>query len=164
MNRNHYGAQVESFVADLTLPFLRQTHDKDTGMASPPFKAIFIRAPVVEEILPTRMGPQVEEEQREATIIAPSRVPEDDVAKKAIGGEVQVMATLPGRTTHLPAKVASTQDDHGPRDIVAVRQGTVFGTSFHPELTGDPRIHAWWLQELLSITNRRRQSSRRIDS
>ena len=34
-------------------------------------------------------------------------------------------------------------------DIVAVRQGNVFGTSFHPELTGDERIHAWWLEEVI---------------
>lgn len=38
------------------------------------------------------------------------------------GEEVQVLATVAGRP-------------------VAVRQGPVLGTSFHPELTGDPRIH-----------------------
>jgi 5'-phosphate synthase pdxT subunit len=26
--------------------------------------------------------------------------------------------------------------------IVAVRQGNLLATSFHPELTGDPRVHA----------------------
>ena len=26
--------------------------------------------------------------------------------------------------------------------VVAVRQGNLMATSFHPELTGDPRIHA----------------------
>ncbi|MCW2898335.1 MAG: glutamine amidotransferase, partial [Streptosporangiaceae bacterium] len=32
----------------------------------------------------------------------------------------------------------------GPADgkIVAVRQGTLVATSFHPELTGDRRVHA----------------------
>lgn len=29
--------------------------------------------------------------------------------------------------------------------IVAVRQGTIVGTSFHPELTDDRRIHRWFL-------------------
>lgn len=29
--------------------------------------------------------------------------------------------------------------------IVAVRQGRLLGTSFHPELTGDSRIHRWFL-------------------
>ena len=26
-----------------------------------------------------------------------------------------------------------------------VRQGAVLGTSFHPELTADPRVHAYFL-------------------
>ncbi|KAI1361508.1 PdxT/SNO family [Xylaria arbuscula] len=34
-------------------------------------------------------------------------------------------------------------------DIVALRQGNVFGTSFHPELTDDVRIHVWWLDQVL---------------
>lgn len=29
--------------------------------------------------------------------------------------------------------------------IVAVRQGNLLGTSFHPELTGDTRLHEWFL-------------------
>jgi 5'-phosphate synthase pdxT subunit len=29
--------------------------------------------------------------------------------------------------------------------IVAVRQGKVLGTSFHPELTDDARLHEWFL-------------------
>ncbi len=30
--------------------------------------------------------------------------------------------------------------------VVAVRQGSVLGTSFHPELTDDPRMHEWFLK------------------
>jgi 5'-phosphate synthase pdxT subunit len=30
--------------------------------------------------------------------------------------------------------------------IVAVRQGSLLATSFHPELTGDPRIHQYFLE------------------
>lgn len=30
--------------------------------------------------------------------------------------------------------------------IVAVRQGNLLGTSFHPELTDDTRLHAWFLR------------------
>ncbi len=30
--------------------------------------------------------------------------------------------------------------------VVAVRQGNVVGTSFHPELTGDSRMHRWFLE------------------
>ncbi|KAL8388151.1 hypothetical protein RB595_009421 [Gaeumannomyces hyphopodioides] len=35
----------------------------------------------------------------------------------------------------------------GDEDIVAVRQGNIFATSFHPELTDDVRVHLWWLQQ-----------------
>ena len=44
-------------------------------------------------------------------------------------------------------------------DIVAVRQGNVFGTSFHPELTGDERIHAWWLGEVVKAVEQSSSSS-----
>jgi 5'-phosphate synthase pdxT subunit len=37
-------------------------------------------------------------------------------------------------------EVLATQDGHG----VFVRQGNVIGTSFHPELTGDDRLHAYF--------------------
>jgi 5'-phosphate synthase pdxT subunit len=30
--------------------------------------------------------------------------------------------------------------------IVAIRQGNLLGTAFHPEMTGDPRFHAYFLQ------------------
>ncbi|KAI5789700.1 glutamine amidotransferase subunit pdxT [Peziza echinospora] len=36
-------------------------------------------------------------------------------------------------------------------NMVAVRQGNVFGTSFHPELTGDVRMHRWWLGEVVKL-------------
>jgi pyridoxal 5'-phosphate synthase pdxT subunit len=39
---------------------------------------------------------------------------------------------------------AATGDSAG--RIVAVRQGRLLATSFHPELTGDPRIHAYFLE------------------
>jgi 5'-phosphate synthase pdxT subunit len=37
--------------------------------------------------------------------------------------------------------VLASQDGHG----VFVRQGNVIGTSFHPELTGDDRMHAYFI-------------------
>ncbi len=37
--------------------------------------------------------------------------------------------------------VLASQDGHG----VFVRQGNVIGTSFHPELTGDDRLHAYFV-------------------
>ena len=35
---------------------------------------------------------------------------------------------------------------------VAVRQGTLFATSFHPELTGDHRIHRYFIEEVCRST------------
>ncbi len=32
---------------------------------------------------------------------------------------------------------------------VALRQGRLLALSFHPELTADPRVHAWFLREFL---------------
>jgi 5'-phosphate synthase pdxT subunit len=161
VNRNHFGRQVESFMTDLNLPFLSQSGGENIDGGRHPFKAVFIRAPVVEKILPVRDGPQVEEEALDETVIAPSRAPEGAIAKEAIGRSVEIMATLPGRAAALPNKA---HPEGGAGDIIAVRQGNVFGTSFHPELTGDPRIHVWWLEEVRkSVVNRRQLDSTHTD-
>ena len=49
-----------------------------------------------------------------------------------VGPDVEVLARVEG----------------GPADgkIVAVRQGSLVATSFHPELTGDPRVHAYFVE------------------
>jgi 5'-phosphate synthase pdxT subunit len=80
VRRNAFGRQVDSFESDISL----------TSMAGPPLRAVFIRAPWVEQA----------------------------------GDEVEILGT----------------DERAGR-IVAVRQGPLLATSFHPELTGDPRIH-----------------------
>ncbi|MGP4004397.1 pyridoxal 5'-phosphate synthase glutaminase subunit PdxT [Streptomyces sp. 8N706] len=46
---------------------------------------------------------------------------------ESVGGDVEVLATYDGH-------------------IVAVRQGRVLATSFHPELTGDHRVHAHFVE------------------
>ena len=53
-----------------------------------------------------------------------------------VGHQVEVLATL----------------EHGPRagTIVAVRQGSLLATSFHPELTGDTRLHRWFVETLVT--------------
>jgi 5'-phosphate synthase pdxT subunit len=79
VDRNAFGRQVDSFEAPVGVAGL----DDDE-----PFPAVFIRAPVIDEV-----GP-------DATVLA-------------------------------------TFDDRP----VAVRQGPVVGTSFHPELTTDTRVH-----------------------
>ena len=80
VRRNAFGRQVDSFESDISL----------TSMAGPPLRAVFIRAPWVEQA----------------------------------GDEVEILG----------------MDERAGR-IVAVRQGLLLATSFHPELTGDPRIH-----------------------
>ncbi|MFA1609991.1 pyridoxal 5'-phosphate synthase glutaminase subunit PdxT [Halobellus rubicundus] len=77
VDRNAFGRQVDSFEAPL-----------DVAGLDEPFPAVFIRAPVIDEV----------------------------------GDGVEVLAEWDGRP-------------------VAVRDGVVVGTSFHPELTQDSRIH-----------------------
>jgi 5'-phosphate synthase pdxT subunit len=88
VRRNAFGRQVDSFEEDLAVE----------GVEGEPMRAVFIRAPWVEEV-----GP----------------------AAEAIG------------------RVAT--GEHAGR-IVAVRQGGLLATSFHPELTGDGRIHAYFCE------------------
>jgi pyridoxal 5'-phosphate synthase pdxT subunit len=83
VRRNAFGRQVDSFESDV-----------DLGLDGGPLRAVFIRAPWVEEA-----GEGVE------------------VLGRVVGGAAD------GR-------------------IVAVRQGNLVATSFHPELTGDRRVHA----------------------
>jgi pyridoxal 5'-phosphate synthase pdxT subunit len=109
VKRNAFGRQINSFTTELTLPFLNELEEDPAEMSSIPFKAVFIRAPVVESILPRQEGTD----------------------------KVEVLASV----------------KHGAVDgenrVVAVRQGHIFGTSFHPELTDDFRIHLWWLNQVL---------------
>ncbi len=80
VRRNAFGRQVDSFESDIRL----------TGIGGPPLRAVFIRAPWVEQA----------------------------------GSPVEILGT----------------DERAGR-IVAVRQGPLLATSFHPELTPDTRIH-----------------------
>ena len=77
VRRNAYGRQTESFETDL-----------DVARLDDPFRAVFIRAPVVENT----------------------------------GDSVEVLARFDGRP-------------------VLVRQGSLLASSFHPEMTGDCRVH-----------------------
>ena len=80
--RNAFGRQVRSFEADLEIE----------GVDGGPLRAVFIRAPWVEEH----------------------------------GGEVEVLAQLEGHP-------------------VAVRQGHHLAVAFHPEISGDRRVHELFL-------------------
>ncbi|MBO0780349.1 MAG: pyridoxal 5'-phosphate synthase glutaminase subunit PdxT [Ktedonobacteraceae bacterium] len=45
-------------------------------------------------------------------------------------------------------EVLATLDDD---TIVAVREGTMLGTAFHPEVSGDPRFHQYFLRIVQSV-------------
>ena len=134
VRRNYFGRQVESFEADLDLPFL--------GPGDPRFHSVFIRAPVVEEILATNAHV---DESADGTVTAPR--------KQEATADVEILARLPGRARALKDRVTTAEELGEDGDIVAVKQGNVFGTAFHPELTGDGRIHRWWLGEVLRAAN-----------
>jgi 5'-phosphate synthase pdxT subunit len=88
VRRNAFGRQLDSFETTLDIPVI----------GAEPFPAVFIRAPLVDEV----------------------------------GPEVDVLARL--------------EDGR----IVAVQQGTMLATAFHPELTGDSRLHRHFLRMLPS--------------
>lgn len=58
-------------------------------------------------------------------------------AVESVGENVEVLARL--------ANLRHTSDSTGQGTIVAVRQGRLLGTAFHPEVTGDPRFHDYFL-------------------
>ncbi|MGH3825126.1 MAG: pyridoxal 5'-phosphate synthase glutaminase subunit PdxT [Pseudonocardiaceae bacterium] len=87
VRRNAFGRQIDSFEADLDV----------AGVPGGPVRAVFIRAPWVEQA----------------------------------GAGVEVLARVPD--------VPSAGGASG--RIVAIRQGGVLATAFHPELTGDRRVH-----------------------
>jgi 5'-phosphate synthase pdxT subunit len=84
VKRNAFGSQGDSFETDLNVPVL----------GDPPFHAVFIRGPSVEQV----------------------------------GEGVEVLARLEDGS------------------IVAIRQDNLLGAAFHPEMTGDPRFHAYFLR------------------
>ena len=50
----------------------------------------------------------------------------------AAGADVEILAAVPR--------------PDGSEHVVAVRQGNLMATSFHPEVGGDPRVHAWFVE------------------
>jgi len=49
--------------------------------------------------------------------------------------------------------LASVTAPDGRNHAVAVRQGSLLATSFHPELTGDARIHSFFIEEVCKAAN-----------
>ncbi|KAK8105068.1 hypothetical protein PG999_008427 [Apiospora kogelbergensis] len=144
VHRNHFGRQNESFIGKLDLGFLRRNQRRTMAEPAPqPMVAVFIRAPVVDKLLTAN----VVDHDAEATPQDPAQ------QKQTSSAPVEVLAILPGR--HASNKAAAAGElgpvsPEGAGDIIALRQGNVFGTSFHPELTDDVRIHVWWLEQILA--------------
>lgn len=110
----------------------------------------------MEKLLPNVAGEQKEQAALHETIIAPSRSIDENVKSIINIGEVEVMGILAGRAAAIKNNVTKEKLDAEAGDIIAVRQANVFGTSFHPELTGDARIHVWWLEQVAKAVDRRR--------
>ncbi|MGZ3582110.1 MAG: pyridoxal 5'-phosphate synthase glutaminase subunit PdxT [Ktedonobacterales bacterium] len=77
---------------------------------------------------------------------------EADVPVPALGGDPfhAVFLRAPAVESVDPAVEVLARLDDVPGDgqgtIVAVRQGQLLGTAFHPEVTGDPRFHDYFLR------------------
>jgi 5'-phosphate synthase pdxT subunit len=73
---------------------------------------------------------------------------EEDVAVDGIAGAPVRAVFIRAPWVHEvgPAATALGHVSSGPAAgrVVAVRQGNLLATSFHPELTGDGRIHAYF--------------------
>ncbi|KAJ0963778.1 hypothetical protein J5N97_028900 [Dioscorea zingiberensis] len=79
-----------------------------------------------------------------------------------VGADVEVLADYPVSSDNLPSMATrgeDKEDNIGPLDkvIVAVRQGNLLGTAFHPELTADTRWHSLFLRMGEEIGERRLQ-------
>lgn len=73
---------------------------------------------------------------------------------EAIGPDVRVLATVPGEL--LGGRPGEQPGDRpGPQGrVVAVRQGSVLATAFHPEVTGDYRVHRYFLDVVRETRDR----------
>lgn len=93
VRRNAFGRQVDSFEKDLVI--------EGIAGAEMPFRGVFIRAPVIDEV----------------------------------GERVMVMASLP-------------------QGVVMARQDNYLLSAFHPELTGDPRVHSFFIDAVRESVTR----------
>lgn len=133
--RNHFGRQTDSFVAALEMPQILGGGLGVDGAAIPPFDCVFIRAPIVEAI-------NISYPSTTATTITNSTDLVQAPPLAVDSPKVRVLATLPAELSR-----------SGQPTIVAVAQGTnILGTSFHPELTEDTRLHEWWIKHMVFRT------------
>lgn len=73
----------------------------------------------------------------------------DTVEIPALGGEFEGVFIRAPRITRRAAAVRVIATHAG--EPVGVRQGRAVALAFHPELTGDTRVHAWFLAEVAGL-------------
>ncbi len=122
VQRNAFGRQLQSFETDLAVPALADPE--------PPFRAVFIRAPLIADV-----GPGVE-------VLA--RLADTDSADytDSTANTDSTDYTDGAKSTDHPLSRSSSAASAA---IVAVRQGHLLATAFHPELTDDDRFHRYFL-------------------
>ncbi len=126
VRRNAFGRQRESFETDLDFAGLAATGD---ASATDPVRAVFIRAPWVEKV-----GDGVE-------VLA--QVPAADTPQAGPSGGP---AGGPADGSEGAAAGGSGADLEPVARIVAVRSGNLLATSFHPEVTGERRVHELFIR------------------
>ena len=95
-----------------------------------PFNCIFIRAPAVHSLGDPRNN-------------------QEDQANGKGHPPVETLATLPEECTPPLPPSDSALGSPNPADLgkVMIRHGRKLVTSFHPELSGDTRIHQYWVEK-----------------
>lgn len=63
---------------------------------------------------------------------------------------VEILARLPVHFRAVQPEIDMTDMDCVDGIIVAVQQGNILGTSFHPELGNDLRVHIRWIEQVIS--------------
>jgi pyridoxal 5'-phosphate synthase pdxT subunit len=122
VRRNAFGRQRESFETDLD--FAGLDANPETAELREPVHAVFIRAPWVE-----RTGSAVD-------VLASVRV----IAPAAEREPALVAEGAPAARQAPAARIEETTR------AVAVRSGNLLATSFHPEVTGERRVHELFIR------------------
>jgi len=145
--RNHYGTQLGSFRAPLTV-------DAFSGNGGPQSEAVFIRAPGIVEV-----GTDVE-------VLA--SIPKEADALLEQKGKRADESTDSTTQAHTAAQQRTEGSSGGRVDYrgveqsvvpVAVRQGNLLATTFHPELTKEWRWHALFADMVRADKQRRLKES-----
>mmetsp|Transcript_31809 Transcript_31809/g.30328 ORF Transcript_31809/g.30328 Transcript_31809/m.30328 type:complete len:263 (-) Transcript_31809:73-861(-) len=147
--RNFFGSQVHSCQVDISINASHNIPAFSTS-ACP---AVFIRAPAILSI-----GPEVE--VLASMVAKPHKAARDDVIKMmdSVGlvnsmSDSTIDAALPTAKRQRLSKVIVTESEDSFEVFVAVQQGNILATSFHPELTEDIRWHQYFMDMITASKN-----------